>query len=256
MAALICADTLTDAWLDDLEYLHENGDEELNLVTTIGDSDPYRVDQQLIAEVDARLLREGKQRVATVANTIFPSAYLRGSADRQQFYDRYLAHLPRLRKQKGNKHGTYFGRLIDYSASIEVNGGQTINQIEQIILKLQTQLGSRGPKRFAYQAQIFVPERDKGSIMGFPCLSFVSFQLDRDRLCLTAIYRNQYYFQRALGNFIGLARLQRFVAQEAGLVTGSLTVHACHAEIDGLNRHKTEELLRVCREIVPIAVAA
>lgn len=256
MAISICSDTLTSAWLDDLEYLHDHNGELLNLVTTIRNPDPYRVDERMIAEFDAWLIRESKQRVGTVANTIFPSAYLRGSADRQQFYDRYLARLPRLRKQKGNRQGTYFGRLIEYPASVDVKRGQTMNQLEGIIQKLQGQLRGRGPKRFAYQAQIFVPGRDNGSLMGFPCLSFVSFQLDRGRLCLTATYRNQYYFGRALGNFIGLARLQSFVAQEVGLPAGSLTIHACHAEIDTLSQRETEELIRVCRTIAPAAVAA
>jgi thymidylate synthase len=256
MAISIYSDTLTGAWLDDLEYLHDHGGEQLNLVTTIGDPDPCRVDERMIAEIDAWLLRKHKQRIGTVANTIFPSAYLRGSADRQQLYDRYLARLPRLRKQKGNRQGTYFGRLIEYPASSDVKCGRTINQIEEIIQKLQRQVRGRAPKRFAYQAQIFVPGRDGGSLMGFPCLSFVSFQLDRGRLCLTATYRNQYYFARALGNFIGLARLQSFVAQEVGLAVGSLTIHACHAEIDTLSQRETEELIRVCGAIAPAAVAA
>jgi thymidylate synthase len=255
MAISICALTLTDAWMDDLEYLHYQG-EQLNLVTTISEPDPDQVEEGIVGELDALLLRKGKQRVETVANTIFPSAYLRGSASRQEFYERYLLRLPRLRKQKGNRQGTYFGRLIEYPASVDVRRGETMNQLERIIQKLQTQLGSRGPKRFAYQAQIFVPGRDDASTMGFPCLSFVSFQLDRDRLSLTAAYRNQYYFGRALGNFIGLARLQQFVAQEVGLAPGSLTIHACHAEIDALNQRETKELIRVCRAIGSAADAA
>lgn len=256
MAISICALTLTDAWMDDLEYLHRQGGEQLNLVTTIGEPDPDQVEERIVEELDARLLRKGKQRVGTVANTIFPSAYLRGSATRQEFYERYLARLPRLRKQQGNRHGTYFGRLIEYPASIDPRRGPTMNQLEGIIQKLQRQLRGRGPKRFAYQAQIFVPGRDDASLMGFPCLSFVSFQLDRRRLCLTATYRNQYYFERALGNFVGLARLQQFVAQEVGLAPGSLTIHACHAEIDALSQRETEELIRVCRTFAPAAAAA
>ena len=247
MAISIVGDTLTDVWLADLEYLRDHGGEQLNLVTTIKDPDPDQLDARIVAELDDWLFRKGRQRVGTVANTIFPVAYLRGCASRQHFYERYLARLPQLRRHKGNGQGTYFGRLIKYPASADVKRGETMNQLEGIIQKLQTQVGGRRPKRFAYQAQIYVPGRDDTSQMGFPCLSFVSFQLDRGRLCLTALYRNQYYFERALGNFVGLARLQCFVAEAAGLKLGSLTVHACHAEIDALGKRETDQLIRACR---------
>jgi thymidylate synthase len=257
MAVMICGDTLTDAWLADLEYLHRHG-EQLNFITTIADPDPDRVDEGIVAGLDNWLLRKQKQSVGTVANTIFPSAYLRGSSSRQQLYERYHALLPRLRKQRGNGHGTYFGRLMEYPASADVKHGETMNQIEGIIEKLQTQLRGQRPKRFAYQAQIFAPGRDDTSLMGFPCLSSVSFQLDRPCLCLTAVYRNQYYFERALGNFLGLAHLQRFVAQATGLALGSLTVHACHAEIEdkAIGKQEAEQLIRACRGATSVAVAA
>lgn len=254
MATLIHTDSLTEAWLSALECLNEQGGETLNLVTTI--DEPGRIGDGVVAVLDDWLIKKRKQRVGTVANTIFPVAYLRGPADRQEFYDRYLSRMPRLRKLKGNSHGTYFGRLIEYPATADVKRGQTMNQLEGIIQKLEKQLRSPGPKRFAYQAQIFVPGRDDGSLMGFPCLSFVSFQLESGRLCLTAMYRNQYYFERALGNFVGLARLQRFVADETGLETGSLTVHACHAEIDVLGRGQVEELILACRGNALVDVAA
>lgn len=249
MAVAVCGDTLTDAWLADVEFLHEHNREQLNLITTIADPNPKRADSQVIAELDALLRRKQKQCVGTVANTIFPAAYLRGCANRQEFYDRYLARLPRLRKQQANRQGTYFGRLIEYPASANVRVGTTFNQIEALIQKLERQLGSNGSeKRFTYQAQIFVPCRDTMSIMSFPCMSFVSFQLYEKRLCLTAHYRNQYYFERALGNFLGLARLQTFVADETGLDPGSLTVHACHAQIDILGKRAQKELIAACRE--------
>jgi thymidylate synthase len=247
MAVAISAETLTDAWLADLEYLCEHG-EQLNLVTTIANRDPELAVRRVIENLDGWLFRKGLQRVETVANTIFPAAYLRGAADRHQFYARYLVLLPRLRRQKGNGRGTYFGRLIQYPASADVHRGPTLNQIEVLIDKLQKQLQARGSKRFTYQAQIFIPGRDDKVTMSFPCLSFVSFQLDGRRLCLTAMYRNHYYFQRALGNFIGLARLLRFVAEAADLETGSLTIHACHAEVDVLGKRDINLLIRLCRQ--------
>lgn len=256
MAVALFGNTLTDAWLADLDYLHSNGGEQLNLITTIGDPALDHLDGKIKAVLDEWLVREGKQRIDTVANTIFPEAYLRGCNDRQQLYERYQANLPRLRSLPKNGRGTYFGRLIEYPSTKNGKNGATTNQIEGIIHKLLTQLRSGRPKRYAYQAQIFAPGRDDNTTMGFPCMSYLSFQLDQSGLCLTAVYRNQYYFERALGNFVGLARLLQFVASEVGLEVGSLTVHACHAVIDCLGRSQAQQLLRACREIEPDAAAA
>ena len=51
-------------------------------------------------------------------------------------------------------------------------------------------------------------------------------------LTLTALYRNQTYITRCLGNLIGLGMLQDFVAKQAGLEVGPLTCIATHAELD------------------------
>ena len=86
--------------------------------------------------------------------------------------------------------------------------------------------------------------------MGFPCLSSLSFHLDHGRLRLSATYRNQYYVRKALGNFLGLAQLQRYVATEAGIETGELSVHAFHAQVDGAQRD-AGALWRGCQELLP-----
>jgi hypothetical protein len=50
---------------------------------------------------------------------------------------------------------------------------------------------------------------------------------------LTAIYRNQTYVTRCLGNLIGLGRLQEFVATESGITkVGPLTCISTHAQLD------------------------
>jgi len=256
MTIALFGDTLTDAWLEGAAQLHECDGEALNLVMTIADPDPSHPDPGVVDTLNRLLCQKGKQTVETVANTIFPLAFLRGPSSRDEFYQRYLDSLPRLLKQRGNGRGTYFGRLIQYPASADVKRGQTTNQIEGIIKKLETQLRTGKPKKFAYPMQVFAPGRDDNTTMGFPCLSHLSFQIANSRLCLTAVYRNHYYFQRALGNFIGLAQLQQFVANAVGLGLGTLTVHACHAEIDVLGRRETEKLLRACRERAPDAAAA
>lgn len=73
--------------------------------------------------------------------------------------------------------------------------------------------------------------------MGGPCLSHISFKAERGgKLHLTAVYRLHYYVQRAYGNLLGLARLQTFVAEQAGLTVGSLVCHSTRAELE-VGRH-------------------
>jgi len=90
-------------------------------------------------------------------------------------------------------------------------------------------------------------------------MSSLSFHIEGDQLRLSATYRNQYYIQRALGNFVGLAELQRFVAREAGMQQGILTVHACHAEIEkAATLTDVHRLIRDCRDVArpPVRQAA
>ena len=63
----------------------------------------------------------------------------------------------------------------------------------------------------------------------------------------TAVYRNHFYVARLLGNLIGLGRLQRFVAEKAGLEIGELTVISTHAEVDTVGtRREINALLGFC----------
>lgn len=67
---------------------------------------------------------------------------------------------------------------------------------------------------------------------GGPCLSYVAFQRQDDRVHATANYRSQYLIERAYGNYIGLGRLLRYVAKETNLAVGELTVVTGYAQID------------------------
>jgi thymidylate synthase len=104
------------------------------------------------------------------------------------------------------------------------------NQLETMIASLRNE-HARGGLKHAFELQVFAPGLDIRP-MGFPCMSSLSLQVDGPRLHLTATYRNQYYIQKALGNFVGLAGLHTWIAVEAGLDVGRLTVHAFHAQID------------------------
>lgn len=183
-----------------------------------------------------------------MANTIFPAQLARTAPDPQALYDRYQAILPRLRQcSKKNSRGLYFARLLDYPLRPTHAFAAPINQLEIVIRDLAGELARPNPLRFVYEVQIFAPGKDRRPI-GFPCMSSLSFQLDGRQLRLSVTYRNQYYIQKALGNFLGLAHLQSFVAGAVGLDQGPLTVHAFHAQIDpDVGQRDAERLIRACR---------
>jgi hypothetical protein len=250
MAELVQGGTLTTGWLEAMMRISERGGEIYNLIVEVSDPETQGADDRMVAELEALLSASGLQPVDTVANTIFPSSLVRPSSDRQELYDRYLRLVPRLRKNRKNWRGTYFERLISYPMGSDA--GPAVNQIEEIITALQQELSSPRPLRFIYEAQVFVPGKDSRPI-GFPCMSSLSFQLEGEWLRSTATYRNQYYIARALGNFIGLSRLQSFIAEQAGLRQGPLTIHAFHAQLDPkVSKPAIAELIGRCRTLTPV----
>jgi thymidylate synthase len=108
---------------------------------------------------------------------------------------------------------------------------------------------------------LYDPTRDAGKVANRQCLSFLSFKLmDANTLGLTAVYRNHAYIARGLGNFIGLSRLQKFVADQSGAKMGSLTCVSTHAMIDhsrtnrgglveGWTSAEANGLIEACRAI-------
>lgn len=228
MAELIQEQTMDAAWSTAVARLRALDDECYDLLVEIQDPSAGIADGEVPRRLDSVLLAHGQDGVATVANTIFPAALAASSPDRATLYRRYDTILPILRRERKNKKGVYFERLIRYPLQ---GDPARRNQLELTISDLQRQLATRHPRRHAYELQIFGPGKDRLP-MGFPCMSSASVHLDAGRLRLAATYRNQYYVRKALGNFLGLAQLQAWIANEVGLPAGALSVHAFHAEID------------------------
>ena len=246
MAYPVAGQTISDAWLEAFQHLHTSGREEFDLVVSISDPASDHLDHAVQEVLDNFLREHDFQEVGTVANTIFPAQLARTARSRDHLYTKYRFLLPRLRKLAPNRRGLYFERLIRYPLQEDP---ARANQLETLICDLEGQLARRGPLRHVYEAQIFAPGLDRLP-QGFPCMSSLSFHLDGRRLRLTATYRNQYYVRKALGNFLGLAQLQAFVADAVGLEPGPLTVHAYHAQIDPeVGKLAAESLLRNCRAV-------
>ncbi|KER35261.1 hypothetical protein AL00_16885 [Sphingobium indicum F2] len=190
-------------------------------VANTGSDDPR------IAIVNDFLLPYDKS-VETVANTIFPlQYYYRYGAP--EFFDRFSERVLAKVRKNCRWSGYYFERMFNVPRAT----GGTINQLWEIVERMRKPSVKANNK---FELSLFDPDRDvDDSPYGGQCLSFLSFKLlpgDPKTLTLTAMYRNHYYTEKLLGNLVGLGRLMEFVAREAGLKVGNLTVVSTHAVVD------------------------
>lgn len=235
MAKHIIGDNISIAWIRAIDYLLKQGRHECyNLLVEI--TNPLTESEEINNSLNRVLEARGNQCIETVANTIFPNELYLNSDNREVFYSKYFSIVKRLRKiHSKNRYGIYFERLVLWPVSKE----KTINQIENIIKRLIQQKQIGHPLRVVYEASIIHPILDAivytpglDNKYGFPCLSFLSFKLEENKLNLTAVYRNHYFVERAYGNYLGLARLLRFVSQETDCEVGNLCVLSTHGELD------------------------
>jgi thymidylate synthase len=231
---LIQARTIGEAWIAAVQLLERRGGQLWDLGVEISDPQAEE-DGQLRDALDAELLRLSKHSVATVANTIFPQILWETcGGDREKLYERYLRVDSRLRRFPGNHRGLYFERFIRWPPGT-IPG---YNQLEEVIRRLHTQLKRPNPLRLIYDLAVFSPINDPMPL-GFPCLTYVNLKLDGRILRMTAYYRSHYFIERAYGNYLGLSRLQVFIAQAASLQPGPLVCHSGHARLD----HRTSRIL-------------
>jgi thymidylate synthase len=234
--------TNAQGWLAAASAVQSRGGEAHNVVIDIAnplaESDK---DAAIIRAADAFLRTHHANSLNSVANTIFPQATLdrHGPADFFRVYREQL--LPRM-KRMTRDWGRYFDRLTEWK---KVQGTliTTINPLDDLVHFMRDQVRSDRTYRNVYEMTVFDPARDAGKVSNRQCLSFLSFKLtDEKCLMLTVMYRNHMYIARGLGNFIGLGRLQKFVADRAGAGMGSLTCISTHAEIDH-SRHNRDGII-------------
>lgn len=215
------------AWREAVRHVDaQAGHEAHNVLLSIEDptAGASLADPRVSAVNDFLLCHE--KSVRTISNTIFPEAlYRRYGAP--EFFERFEQNvLPSVRKYE-KWSGYYFERMINWP------GCPTGNPLWDIVSRM------RDPSvkaRNKFELALFDPARDLNrSPYGGQCLSFLSFKISAGTpasLSLTAFYRNHYYIEKLLGNLIGLGQLMAFVAKEAGLVVGPLTILSSHAVID------------------------
>ncbi len=243
-------ESISDAWLHSVAAASELPGRDgglFHLVTRI--DDPIQEEPRIRAAADSLLSALDLDPIETVANTIFPAQMASTSRDHDHLAERYRGSYEIIRRlHPGNRNGTYFGRLVKYPSA----GGDR-DQLADLIRRLNTELGTRRPKSARYEVNVSAPEDPRvldpprqqlsaavpvyadgqdTSAMGFPCLSFCSFQLDHGSLHMVAHYRSQYLIQRGYGNYLGLGRLLGYVCDVTGLRPGQLMVIAAAATVD------------------------
>lgn len=244
VAALDDKQSTSDAWLAAVSFLKgQSGRRCYNLAYVITEPALKTIDdEKIFAAFDEFARAAGRHSVNTIANTIFPlSTYRVGGA--VHVYEDYPRDIyPRVKKGWGN----YAERMLrrrDLSGNLLLDrDGDPVNPLKSLTKKLALRVSaSQGSKTHfelpvsdeVFEISTYDPVRDGKYGRGGPCLSHLSFKLDSaNKLRLTAFYRSHYYLERALGNLVGLARLQEFVALEAGCSTGPLTLIASEARLE------------------------
>ena len=255
---LIATDTLAQAWLQACVHLRSLPRWlDTTVILHIANPTLVRPQDRSVAEVlDAFLVSHDRFSNHTVAETIFPGyEYLHRGIEGvyrvypDEIYPKIKDH-PEMRRW-----GAYAYRLLRRRDEF----GTTFNPLASCIEKMKDKV----PKRAAYEVglgfgfdlAVYDDNMDRGSRMGGPCLSHLSFKFIDDHVGLTAIYRSHYYIQRTYGNLLGLARLLSFVADQVGVPPGPLVCHSTMAMMEygrdwGWLKNEVPPLVARCEEFM------
>ncbi len=243
------APTLSDAWLEAVRtILNSRGTRLDNLIVSIEHPSALNASDRVVCDtVDSFLRSKDLLPLITVANTILPGGFYRDGGARA-VYDEF----PESYYVTKSGWGTYAGRL--FAEKVVTSKGDFV-RMERIVEKLKKNSKAAIKMRASYEVDVYdtvtteevslyQPEHDSKRDIGQPCLTHLSFKLNakEETVSLTALYRSQYYIQKALGNFIGLGQLLAFVAQETDLGVGYLTCHATQAELDLVSENKDRKV--------------
>jgi hypothetical protein len=212
---VVKADSISDAWKQVVSMCLASQEHQIHALSVeivCGNE----IDDLIFRKcVNRALVAAEKATVDTVARTIFPIGLWNPRHPRTELFGRYIKILPKLRRYALNRRGLYFERLINYPRDRE--GTNVMNQLEFVI---HTYVEKRNHRRSALQASLYNPFLDASNSprLGFPCLQQVGFiPTSGHDLTVLGFYPVHYIFERAYGNYLGLAHLGQFMAKEMGL---------------------------------------
>lgn len=219
-AVNVAGRTALDAWRNGVAMVLDRR-EVFNLFTTI--DEPTILDAGWLAQYSPRKRGFPGDDVREVIKTIFPFELAQALPDRAALYQAYLERHDRGMRFKRNRSawGTYFERLVRFPDH------PTTNQLEVVIDKL-----NRWEKRSSTGLvfHLSTPARDTPRTRGGPCWHFGELVWHPgDLLDLVVVYRNHDFYNKALGNFLGLGQLLGFICAASGKTPGKLVCHSVHA---------------------------
>ncbi|MDX8527748.1 hypothetical protein RFM68_24925 [Mesorhizobium sp. MSK_1335] len=233
---LITGQTSPEVWLKAVEYIAKQpSGEDFDVFLHVEQPTALsKADAAVYKAVDSFLTSHGAFGVHTVAETIFPlDEYARRGAT--GLFGDFPEKLRAIQKARTDGNwGSYSHRILrqrDFE-------GKTFNPLEDIVEKIvkhgkyraSFELGAGRP--FEDEIAIYDAVTDRKRLYGGPCLSHLSIKVHDGRIRFNATYRSHYYIRRLLGNLVGLGRLQYFLAREAKLTLGGLTINSTFARLD------------------------
>jgi len=247
--------TFTTAWFKALKFLNEKGNSPYyNLLIYVENPANFDDKSEQIIKITDTFLKQYSKSLHNVAETIFPAA-LYYKYGWKKLQEKYLELYPEIKTI--STWGTYAHRMLFRQKSDNTE----INPLDICLEKLK-KIHNRKPKtKAAYEInildenldlQMYCANQDKNRIIGGPCLSHISLKLDLEKkLYLTALYRSHFYVERALGNLIGLLRLQEVLCKEANLSPGPLVCMSTYAQVDYGNKSpwKKSDVDRLIEEL-------
>jgi hypothetical protein len=205
------------------------------ILSVTGFDQGYQIpeDQVVRDEMDNLLHAKGKKDVEDVAYTIFPQRlWTMAQGNRARLFQFYQMAFPyyKARNKQANGRGLYFERLTMYG-----RGPCDGNQLEWILTQHESRAGVR---RSMWQATTFDPARDHDATaqLPFPCLQHISFVPTNAGLVANAFYATQQLFDKAYGNYLGLAQLAAFMAHEMKMPLARLNVTVGVAKLERISK--------------------
>jgi len=240
MAQIITGNNLLEVWQESCKFLRNNGKRTFNLILEIDHPTNFdSLDNWIITRNPMNY--GGSDDINDVINTIFPfKTYERNTfLNREMFYHHYRSiYMKGKRIRARQSWGTYFQRLLNYSK--HYSDLEAVNQLENAIVALSQNRVRRNSIVFHLSSS----NLDSNTrILGGPCWQFgeVLWSRDNNTIDFLVVYRNHDYFNKTLGNLIGLSKLLDFLCNESGRLPGKLIVHSANAYYD-CNHNVIEEI--------------
>lgn len=222
MAHLIQGNNCLDSWITASQLIINEG-EQTNLIVEIDQPDNLIDLDKWLVERNPKRVNIHCDNIRQIINTIFPynlEKYFPGN--RTAFYKKYQEIYG---ASKNKKWGTYFQRLISFGKGFNP---AHCNQLENAITALKGNANQRYYINFHLTA---ASVESNIRPMGGPCWQFGQLMINsaNNTVDFVVMYRNHDFFNKALGNYIGLSKLLQFICRESNRQSGKLIVHSIHA---------------------------